>query len=86
MLKPQLGFSLYELACVWAKAQMEQSGMTCTTEHLVYFLTEIFKNIAEELVIEVRQRAPKPPAISRLPHHQPPAATVSKSQNLGSAF
>ena len=35
--------------------QMEQSGMTCTTEHLVYFLTEMFKNIAEEILVEARR-------------------------------
>jgi hypothetical protein len=51
----QLGHSLYELACVWAKAQIEQCGLPCTTEHLVYFLTEMFKNIAEELVVEARR-------------------------------
>ena len=55
MKRSQLSHSLYELACVWAKSQMEQSGLTCETQHLVYFLAEMFKNIAEELIIEARR-------------------------------
>lgn len=55
MKRTQLYHSLYELACVWAKAQMDQSGLTCETQHLVYFLTQMFKNIAEELIIEARR-------------------------------
>lgn len=55
MKRPLLAHSLYELACVWAKSQMEQSGLTCETQHLVYFLTQMFENIAEELIIEARR-------------------------------
>jgi hypothetical protein len=55
MKRQQLSHSLYELACVWAKSQMEQSGLTCETQHLVYFLTQMFHNIAEELIIEARR-------------------------------
>ena len=55
MTQTQLTDSLYELACLWAKAQLEQLGHKCETEHLVYFLTEIFKNIADELIKEARR-------------------------------
>ncbi len=55
MTLPQLTDSLYELACLFAKAQLEQLGLKCETAHLVYFLTEVFKNIAEELIEEARR-------------------------------
>ena len=55
MTNPQLLESLYELACLWAKAQLEQLGHKCETEHLVYFLAEILKNIADELTAEARR-------------------------------
>ena len=55
MKRQQLSLSLYELACVWAKSQMEQSGLTCETQHLVFFLTQMFHNIADELIIEAKR-------------------------------
>ena len=50
MRKSQLKHSLYELAMVWAQSQHDAASGT--PEQIVFFLTELFGNIGEVLIVE----------------------------------